>query len=218
MEIKYIAHSSFIIKTKGATIVTDPYSADIGIKFPKTEADIITVSHDHSDHSNTRAVDGAPTIFDWPGEFEVKGVSLTGISTYHDAEKGSKRGSNIMYRFTTEGMKLLHCGDLGHELDDKTLELVGSIDILFIPVGGSYTIDSATAVKIARQIDPYIIVPMHYAYSELDQKTFGQLESVDKFIHAFGGGTSEKLQKMNIKREDIASETTTRIVLLEPTA
>lgn len=218
MEIKYIAHSSFLIKAKTANIVTDPYSVEIGIKFPKTEADIVTISHAHSDHNKVTNIDGSPTVFDWPGEFEVKGVSIIGVPTFHDEEKGAKRGPNVMYKFTTEGLNVLHCGDLGHLLDDKTVENVGTVDILLIPVGGVYTVDPAKAAAIARRVDPYIIIPMHFANPKLDKKTYGELESVDAFVQAFGGGTPEKLPKLSVKREDVITETATKIVLLEQTA
>lgn len=218
MEIKYIAHSSFIIKTKTATIITDPYSAEIGLKFPKVEANIVTISHDHSDHNQSDLIDGAPTVFNWPGEFEIKGVSFIGIPSFHDDEKGAKRGLNTMYKFSVEGMNILHCGDLGHLLDDKTLETIGSVDILFIPVGGTYTIDCAKASQVAKRIDPSIIIPMHFANPKLDQKVFGELESAESFAKIFGGGNSEKLPKLVVKREDIVSETSTRVVIIEPTA
>ncbi|MFO0704078.1 MAG: MBL fold metallo-hydrolase [Patescibacteria group bacterium] len=218
MEIKYIAHSSFIIKTKNATVVTDPYAPSIGVKFPRTEADIVTISHDHSDHNNLKALDGSPTVFDWPGEYEVKNVAVIGIQTFHDDEKGAKRGVNVMYKFTTEGLNILHCGDLGHTLDDKTIEAIGPVDILMIPVGGVYTIDAEKAVAVARRVDPYIIIPMHFASPKLDQKTFGELDPVEAFVQAFGGNAPEKMPKLNVKREDVITETATKIVLLEPTA
>lgn len=218
MEIKYIAHSCFVIKTKTASIVTDPFSAEIGIKFPKLEADIVTVSHAHSDHDKVSNIDGTPMIFDWPGEFEVKGVSILGISSFHDGEKGAKRGSNVMYKFTAEGLNILHCGDLGHLLDDKTLEDIGPVDILFIPTGGIYTVDPTQAASIARRIDPYIIIPMHYAHPKLDTKMFGELEPVESFIQSCGGMAHEKLPKLTVKREDVINEAATKIVLLDQTA
>lgn len=217
MEIKYIAHSSFIIKTKTATIVTDPFAAEIGIKFPKIEADIVTISHDHSDHNQSSLVDGNPKVFSWPGEFEVKGVSIIGISSFHDDEKGAKRGPNNMYKFSVEGMNLFHCGDLGHPLDDKSLEAIGAVDILFIPVGGTYTIDSTKASQIAKRIDPSIIIPMHFANPKLNRKSFSELESADSFAKIFGGSNVEKLPKLVIKREDVIAETATKVVILEST-
>lgn len=218
MEIKYIAHSSFMIRSKTANIVTDPYASSIGIKFPKVEADIVTVSHAHNDHNNVSNVDGTPMVFDWPGEFEVKGVSLLGVPSFHDGEKGAKRGPNVMYKLTVEGLNILHCGDIGHLLDEKTLEDIGPVDILLIPTGGTYTIDPTQAASIARRIDPYIIIPMHYANAKLDTKTFGELEPVESFVQSCGGMTHEKLPKLTVKREDVVNETATKIVILDQTA
>ncbi len=215
MEIKYIAHSSFQIKTKTATVVTDPFSADIGIKYPKTFAEIVTVSHDHSDHNNIKGIEGTPTILDWPGEYEIKSTFVSGVASYHDDKKGADRGPNVMFKIFSEGLTLLHVGDLGHKLDDATLEAVGSVDVLLIPVGGHYTIDAATASQVVKQIDPYIVVPMHYGHAGLNQKTFGHLQPLSDFLKVMGHPEITPLPRLTVKHEDMAAITSTKIVTLD---
>lgn len=119
MEIKYLGHSSFLIKTKTAKIVTDPYDSHmVGLKFPKVEADIITISHHHQDHDKADQVGFSqtgvlPLVIDIPGEFEKQGIRIFGFKSYHDKKQGQERGENIIYKIEAEGISVLHCGDLG---------------------------------------------------------------------------------------------------------
>ncbi len=217
MEIKYIAHSSFVIKTKTATILTDPFDASIGVKFPKTAADIVLISHHHGDHDNVKGVEGEPIVFDWPGEYDCKGAAIRGIASFHDNEKGAKRGKNVMFKVIVENVSILHCGDLGHILDDKTLEEIGSVDILCIPVGGFYTIDPHVAMQITKQIEPAIVIPMHFNQPGLNAKVAEHMKPVSEYLTAMNqtGVTTES--KLVFKREDVAKESNTRVVLLERT-
>ena len=218
MEIKYIAHSSFIIKTKNAIVVTDPFANSIGFKFPKTVADIVTISHNHDDHSNIAGIEDDPVVLDWPGEFEVKSVAIRGISTFHDDENGAKRGKNIMYKIISEGINILHCGDLGQDLNDDVVEKIGTVDVLLIPVGGHSSIDPQVAMRIAKKIEPAIVIPMHYGHPRLDQKTFGQLKPITDFLTMMGQTGNISVPKLVLKHEDIASETNTKVVVLDQTA
>lgn len=215
MELKYIAHSSFVMKTKTATVVMDPFGSDIGIKFPKTPADVVLTSHHHGDHDNVKGIEGDPIVFDWPGEYDCKGIAIRGIPTFHDNEKGAKRGKNVMFKITAENMSILHCGDLGHILDDKTIEEIGNIDILCIPVGGYYTIDPHGAMQITKQIEPALVLPMHYQFAGLDSKIAANLKPVSEFLSAMSQVGVTAQPKLTIKREDIAQETNTKVVLLE---
>ncbi len=218
MEIKYITHASFVIKTKTATVVTDPFGSGIGIKFPKIPADVVLISHHHDDHDNVKGIEGDPIVFDWPGEYDCKGVSIRGIATFHDNEKGAKRGKNVMFKITAENISVLHCGDLGHVLDDKTIEEVGNIDILCIPVGGYYTIDPHVAMQITKQIEPALVLPMHYQVPGLDPKLATNLKPVNEFLSAMSQVGLTPQPKLSVKREDIAQETNTKVVLLERNA
>lgn len=207
MDIRYLGHSSFHIKTKTASIVTDPYNPEmVGLKFPKTEADIVTVSHHHPDHDFVQAVSGTPIVFDWPGEFEKLSVRIFGFSSFHDGKKGEERGENIMYKFEAEDISLLHCGDLGHSLTDAMVEDIGAIDIVCIPVGGTYTINASQAVDIVKKLEPSIIIPMHYNHPKLNQDKFGTLSPLSEFMEKMGNPEVVPTQKLTVKKEDLIDE------------
>lgn len=203
MQIKYLGHASFLIKTKNARVVTDPYDPYTGLKFPKIEADIVTVSHHHKDHDREDLVLGDKLVLDWPGEYEKKGVRVFGYKSYHDKEQGKERGENILYKFEAENISLLHCGDMGVVPDQELLDEVGDVDILFVPVGGFYTIDASEAQEVVKSIEPSIVVPMHYNHPGLNQETFGKLTGLDEFLKKFGIDRPELVDQINLKKEDL---------------
>lgn len=218
MEIKYLGHSSFLIKTKTAKIVTDPFDPEmVGLKFPKTEADIVTVSHQHADHNQVKNVIGVndilPLVINMPGEFEKMGVRVFGFQSYHDKTRGSERGENILYKFEGEGTSVLHCGDLGVIPEESFLETIGEVDILMVPVGGFYTIDAEEAAQLVRKIEPSIVIPMHYNHSRLNQKKFGQLTGVSEFTKKFGIENLTPIPKLVFKKEEIEQEM--KVIVLE---
>jgi len=210
-----LGHSSFRIKTKTATLVTDPFdSSYVGLKFPKTEADIVTVSHDHSDHNQASVVDGVKKIISGPGEYEISGVSIIGIPSYHDSKSGTERGKNTIYVYEAEGLRLAHLGDLGHGLDDEVVDAMGTIDILLIPVGGEFTLGPKEAAEVAAKIDPWFIIPMHYQTQGLNSGNFSKLKPVEDFLKEMGAPT-ETLPKFSIKKEDILEDQGTKVVVLQ---
>ena len=199
IDITYLGHSSFKIKSKGAVVVTDPYdSKSTGLKFPKTEAQIVLVSHEHPDHSNSMGVDGSPKVISGPGEYEVRCVSVVGIPSYHDGKKGEERGSNTIYVFNVDGVVLCHLGDLGHKLSQDQLSEIGDVDILFVPVGGVYTIDASDAVEVIASIDPKIVIPMHYKVEGLTY----ELGDLNKFVKEIGMEPS-KTERFTIARDSL---------------
>jgi len=212
MIITHIGHSCFKIQDKagtdGITLVTDPYDQKIGLKVPNFEADIVTISHDHYDHNNVKALRGNPHVINMAGEYDIKGVSIAGIESYHDNEKGGKRGVNIIYRFEVEGISISHLGDLGHVLENKQLEVLAGTDILLIPVGGKYTLDAKKAVEVISQVEPRIIIPMHY-------KTKGvtlDIDEVEKFIKEMGIKPREE-ERLKISKKDLPAEDMELVVL-----
>lgn len=218
MEIKYLGHASFLIKTKTARIVTDPYDPDmVGLKFPKTEADVVTVSHDHKDHNQAKNVSGingvSPLVIDMAGEFEKMGVRIFGYQSFHDKTKGSERGGNILYKFESEGLSVLHCGDLGVVPEESFLETIGEVDVLLVPTGGFYTIDSEEAFQLVKKVEPAIVIPMHYNHPKLNQKNFGQLTPVGEFTKKFGLDNPVSQPKLVYKKEEIEQEM--KVVVLE---
>lgn len=207
MEIKYLGHSSFFIRTKKAKLVTDPYDPlMVGLRFPKIEADVVTVSHHHQDHDFVQGVKGQPVVIDMPGEYEVKEVRIIGYQSYHDKKRGEERGENNLYKIEAEGVSLLHCGDLGVLPDDNLLDDLGTIDLLMVPVGGFYTIDSDEAVRLMRKIEPSIVIPMHYNHPQLNQKVFNKIAPLDQFLDKVNGKDISPVDKLKIKKEELEEE------------
>ncbi len=207
MQIKYLGHASFLLKTKDAKIVTDPFDPKvIGFKFPKTEADIVTISHSHPDHNKPDVVSGEPLIIDWPGEYEKSGVRIFGIKSFHDKQQGAERGENILYKFEAENITLLHCGDMGVVPNQVLLDEIGDIDILMLPVGGHYTIDPDDAVEVIKKIEPSLVIPMHYNSPEHDQKMFDKLATLTDFMKKFGVEKPELVDQLTIKKEELGEE------------
>lgn len=206
MEIKYFGHSCFLLRDKNVTLLTDPFSPEVGLKLPRIAADIVTITHDHYDHNNTGIVQAKMReesfIIKGPGEYEVSGVSIFGVATYHDNSLGKERGRNTIYIIIMDGIRLAHLGDLGHVLTDEQLEEVNGVDILFIPTGGIYTLDAKEAVEVIGQIEPRIVIPMHYQLPGLKIK----LNPVEDFLKEMGLKEIKPLDKLVISRERLPEE------------
>jgi len=205
MLITWIGHSCFKIQDKtgseGVTLVTDPFNKEIGLKVPNFEADIVTISHDHFDHNNSDSIRANPFIVNTAGEYDIKGVMIEGVESFHDDKKGSEKGRNIIYRIEMDGIVVVHLGDLGHTLDGKLLEKLVGADILMIPVGGKYTLDAKKAVEVVSQIEPRIIIPMHYKFPGVK----ADLDDIEKFIKELGIKPTEE-EKLKISKKDLPQE------------
>lgn len=204
--ITWLGHSCFKIQDKtgtdGVTIVTDPFDKEIGLKVPNCEADIVTVSHNHHDHNNVSALRGTPYVIDTAGEYDVKGILVRGVTSHHDDQKGKERNENIIYRLEVDGISVSHLGDLGHVLDDKQLEVLVGTDILLIPVGGKYTLDAKKAVEVVSQIEPRIVIPMHYNDGNVN---LTDIDGVEKFIKEMGIKPVEE-DRLKISKKDLPQE------------
>lgn len=213
MEIKYLSHSSFLVKTKDAKLVTDPFDPSfVGLKFPKQEADIVTISHAHKDHSHTDLIEGNPLILTWPGQFEKKGVRVWGYRSYHDKVEGKERGEVILYKFESEGVSLLHCGDLGVIPSDALLDEIGDIHILMVPVGGKYALNADEAIQLIKKIEPSIVIPMHYGREGL---AIEGLAPLDEFLKKMGVTAPEAVDKLVVKKEDFAADQAMKVVVMK---
>lgn len=213
MDITWHGHANFTIKAGGTTLVIDPFSG-IGLPEPKLSADVLLISHDHDDHNNTEGVSGNPYLIDMPGEYESHGVMIEGIPTYHDAKQGEERGKNIVFSLIVEDIHVVHCGDLGHNLDEATLERLGNVDILLIPVGGHFTIDAKTAVDVIKKIQPRVTVPMHYLVPGLGLDVLAPVETFLKEA----GQPPTMLEKptWKIKKSDLPEEESQIVVFPNP--
>jgi len=203
MEIKWLGHACFeIISKDGKVIVTDPYDESIGYPVPEVTADVVTVSHEHYDHNNVAAVKGDPEVVRGAGEHICKGMRFFGVETYHDTSRGAERGENTVFLFDVDEIRLCHLGDLGHVLEASQLKSIRErdIDILFIPVGGVYTIDAKGANEVLEQLEPKIAVPMHYKTPPLRLN----IKKEDKFLK--GKKRVRKEEKLLLRKEDLPEE------------
>ncbi|MDD5528021.1 MAG: MBL fold metallo-hydrolase [Patescibacteria group bacterium] len=212
MMISYLGQSCFKLQDKlgpeGVTLVTDPFCKELGLKVPNFEADIVTVSHQHANHNNADALRASPFVIDTPGEYDIKGVMAQGIETFHDAKNGAERGKNIVYRMEMDDLTLVHLGDLGHILSDEQLEQLDDIDILFIPVGGKHTIDAKIAVEVIGQLEPRVVIPMHYKLSG----SKSDLDAVEKFVKELGVEPKRE-EKLKIAKKDLPQEGMDLVIL-----
>lgn len=213
MKIQYLGHSCFrLIESTGTTIITDPYKG-IGYELPKgLKADAVTVSHGHYDHNNTGVIGGYPRIIDKEGFYELPGVGITGIKSYHDDRGGALRGENIIYKFGMDGLEICHLGDLGEECSSELLEMILPVNILLIPVGGTYTINAEQAKEYVDRIMPEIVIPMHYKTRSLTL----DIDKADAFLNLFDDEETEISEKntLEFSRDDLTEEKT-KIILME---
>jgi len=162
MDITWYGHSCFRLSDRGVVIVTDPPSDELGYQRPRIRANVVTISHEHPGHNNRIGFRGGPRFFDGPGEYEVGGVFITGIATYHDGRRGASRGRNTVFVFDFGGLTVCHLGDLGHVLSQSQAEALSEVDVLLIPVGGLHTLDATKAAEVISLVEPRIVIPMHY--------------------------------------------------------
>lgn len=197
--------------------MTDPYENSIGLTLPSVSGDMVTVSHDHHDHNAVAKVKGTarrekPFIINKPGEYEVGGISVFGVPSFHDNSKGTERGPNTIFTILLDDLRICHLGDLGHEITADMQEDIGSVDILLCPVGGVYTINSVQAVKAIRALEPSIVIPMHYKTDLHDEKLFSEVETVAQFVKEYGVEVVP-VAKLDVEKADLPEET--EVVVLQ---
>ena len=213
MKIKWLGHACFLITSRdGLRVITDPYAVGGGINYSpiKETADVVVVSHDHGDHSNVSTVQGKPEVVKGSGTKTARGIQFKGIASYHDASQGTQRGLNTVFCFAIDNMKLCHLGDLGHALDPEQVNEIGAVDILFVPVGGFYTIDASVASRVCDQLKPKVVIPMHFKTPKCDYPIAG----VEDFL-----GGKKDVRRVGDSEADFEREripAATEIVLLQP--
>lgn len=210
MDIYWLGQACFKLKGKNATVLIDPYDPEFtGLKLPKElSADTVLVTHTHKDHNNSEAATetpsgGTPMVFSEPGEYEVSGVVITGISSFHDESQGFERGKNIIFHMMFDGLDIVHLGDLGQsKLSEEQIARIGEVDILLVPVGGVYTIDAKAASNIVSQLEPRIIIPMHFKIEGLKF----ELSGVEEFLKEMGAEGVIAQPKLSITKDKLPEE------------
>lgn len=212
MKIKWLGQAAFLITSdSGIKIITDPFAPNERLTYDEINesADVVTVSHGHSDHSNIAAVRGNPKVLRETGE--AREIKFNAILAYHDDTGGSKKGSINIFCFEVDGLRVCHLGDLGHLLSDKQVAELGRVDILLIPVGGNFTIDARLAAEICGRLSPRVIIPMHYRNERCPNFP---IATVDDFLEGKKG--VKKLDASEVEFKPGKLPATTRIIVLKP--
>ncbi|MBV9690976.1 MAG: MBL fold metallo-hydrolase [Ktedonobacteraceae bacterium] len=212
MEITWIGHACFQLRGKNVTLVTDPFSVQpqgASVRLGKLNASIVTSSHNHSGHMNASVVGGNPHVVRGPGEYEISDVLITGVASYHDDKSGQQYRRNTIYVIHMDEIAICHLGDLGHALQEEQLEEVADADVLLIPIGGQHTIHATQAVEIISQVEPRVVIPMHY------QTATGEgLDPLDKFCREMGVESLRPQPRLVITRSTVPTEL--QVILLTP--
>ncbi len=216
MEITYLGHSSFKLKGKPGVVVTDPFNEYVGFNLPSTSADVVTVSHQHPDHNAVENIKGTarrekPFVITQPGDYEVGGISVFGVVSFHDDNKGTERGGNTIFTIMIDEVRICHLGDLGHELTPEQISDIGPVDVLLCPVGGVFTLTPSQAVKAIHALDPSYVIPMHYKTPQHKEEVFGELSTLDDFLKAYGADVTP-VEKLSVEKGNLPEET--ELVLL----
>ena len=207
MEISWLGHSCFQLRGKNVTLITDPFSPQLGHSLGKISAPIVTISHNHPGHNYALGVGGNPRVVRGPGEYEISDVLITGVASYHDDKHGQNLGRNTIYIIHMDELVICHLGDLGHILQEEQLEEVADADLLLVPIGGQHTINATQAAEVISQVEPHIVIPMHYS------PTIGDAANpLDKFCREMGIEAINPQPKLSITRSALPAET--QVVIL----
>jgi L-ascorbate metabolism protein UlaG (beta-lactamase superfamily) len=208
MEIIWYGHSCFRLRDKDIVMVTDPYDKSLGLPVPRVRADVVTISHNHPDHNAIQSIKGEPVVFDSPGEYEIKGIFVTGTSSNEGRERPLDQ-ENTIFVFEMDNLNVCHLGDLDHVPVQEQIEALGDVHVLLIPVGGVTTLNASQAAEVIRLLEPRIVIPMHYALPEMELK----LDPVSKFFKEMG--LREPAPEAALKVTGSALPEETQVVLLD---
>ena len=207
MEITWLGHSCFRLRSRDSFVVTDPCDKSTGYTIDQHTASVVTTRHDHPGHNTIAAVAGSPSVVQGPGEFEISGVLITGIRRYHDDEQGERLGKNVAYVLELDDVRVCHLGDLGHVPTPEQVEELSGIDILLTPVGGGgSTISASAAAETVSLLGPKLVIPMHYQTPASKKK---DLEPLDRFLKEMGATSAleERQPKLSVTKSTRPQET-----------
>jgi L-ascorbate metabolism protein UlaG (beta-lactamase superfamily) len=217
VDITWYGHSCFRIREGGVTVICDPYDKKAtGLSLPRVKADIVTISHDQPGHNHAEAVGGEPKVLRGPGEYEIKNVVITAMTTYHKADGGALPERNVAFFFDFDGFTVGHLGDLGQIPQQRQVEDLGEVDVLLVPVSGRNTLDAARITEVISLLEPKIVVPMHYQHPGLTRELAESLEPVDKLLKELGISEPQTESMLKLTKSSLPEET--QVILLEPSA
>ncbi len=208
MEITWLGHGCFRLKNRDTTIILDPFNAATGYSTRFGDADVVTVSHDHDTHNNADGVPGKRLVIKGPGEYEVAGVLITGVRTFHDARRGAERGYNTAFVFEMDEVRICHLGDLGHIPTPDQVASLNGADVLLLPVGGHTTIDGAAAAEVISLLEPRLAIPMHY-HTDVSKD---ELDPLENFLRQIGASAPQPQPKLTVTKTNLPLETTITVL------
>ena len=208
MEIIWLGHCCFRIRAKEATVVTDPCDKSTGYALGRPTGDLVTVSIDDPAHNHVTGVAGDPRVIDGPGEFEIAGASVVGVTTYRDKEKSAGGHRNVVYVIELEDLRICHLGGIGHVPTSDQVEEIGNVDILMVPVGGGGSLDAPPAAETISLIEPKLVIPMHFK-TDIEKH---HLDPIDRFLKEMGAKSSETHAKISVARNSLPEVTQVMIL------
>jgi L-ascorbate metabolism protein UlaG (beta-lactamase superfamily) len=212
VDVTWLGHASFRLRGREAALITDPYSRSLGLNPARQSAEIVTVSHESPNHSAVETVAGGPRILRGPGEYEVSGVMIRGVATLGERLASGQAERNTAYAIEMDELLVCHLGDLGRTLNPEQIETLKDPDVLLVPVGGECTISPAEAAEVVSQLEPKLVIPMHYALPGIKVK----LEPVERFCREMGIEEVRSQPRLSVSRGSLPDETT--VLILESAA
>ena len=217
-EIQYLGHAGFRIRGRDGVVVMDPGQPVCGYDVGKQTASIATISHHHNDHNHREALRPLKetlNVFDGPGEYEVGGILITGVRTFHDKKKGADLGRNVVFVAHIDDVAIAHLGDLGHELSASQVEEIGNVDVVLVPVGGHETINATEAAAVIAQLEPRIVIPMHYASADVTTEI--AMETLERFLNEMSVKEYTREEKLSVTSSNLPPEGgAPRVVVMQP--
>jgi L-ascorbate metabolism protein UlaG (beta-lactamase superfamily) len=214
MKIRWLGHSAFVLTSdSGTRVLTDPYQSGsydgaVGYKPIDETVEVVTASHKHEDHFCLDGLAGGFECVTKPGKHEVKGISITGVKSYHDESKGKERGPNVIFVLDIDGIRVCHLGDLGHILTGEEIGAIGRVDVLLIPVGDFFTIGPKQALDVMKSLSPAITIPMHFKTGSIGFP----IKPVEDFVSLAGEHERPGTSEIEITKDNLGGR---RIVVLE---
>jgi L-ascorbate metabolism protein UlaG (beta-lactamase superfamily) len=203
MEITWLGHCCFRVRAKESTVVTDPCDKTTGYSLGRPNADLVTVSIDDAAHNHVSGVAGDPRVINGPGEFEIAGAGVVGVTTSRSKEKGAANSRNVVYVIELEDLRICHLGGIGHVPTSDQVEEIGNVDILMVPVGGGDSLDAPPAAETVSLIEPKLVIPMHFK-TDVEKAS---LDPIDRFLKEMGAKTTETHAKIAVTRSSLPEQT-----------
>jgi len=214
VDVIWRGHACFELRGRSVVIVIDPFRG-IGLPEPVAKADIVLCSHSHADHNNADPVKkrSGHVLEGFTGSRKIGDVSVVGIASFHDDVEGDRRGKNSIYVFSLDDVRFCHLGDLGHDLSSNDVDDIGKIEVLFVPVGGFFTIGSSLATSVSEKLNPKITIPMHYRMPGMSPR-FNALSTVDDFIKGKANVKKVEGPLLTVTKDEMPKETTIVVLSL----